>query len=71
MWRTLSRIRRFFLSRAFTSRFLHMLEWNTGNVDLVALAPNWGTGTISNMKLLSQPGSETTILLPTCFPPLT
>lgn len=43
----------FFLSRALTSRFLYMLEWNTGNVDLVALASNWGTGTISNMKLLS------------------
>lgn len=28
-----------------------MLEWNTGNVDLVALAPNWETGTISNTML--------------------
>lgn len=38
-----------------------MLEWNTGNMDLVALAPNWGTGTISNMKLHSKPESESTI----------
>lgn len=69
MWRALSFV--FSFQSTYEQIFLHMLEWNTGNMDLVALAPNWGTGTISNMKLLSQPGSDTTILLPSCFPPLT